>query len=199
MNKPLNSSWGGDVRLSGCCRQPAPACSRIAQKTPAIPRDSFISSIGWDLIIPVIRLITFLEANAHYFQEWPDIVRLMRRRQKERVLGWQTTGPNQLYLRDDLVDRPRTMGVWIPTFQIASYLPSYSTSRRVTPNRPFQFPWFVPELAGFRRPAVQSRGLEKDGLIRLWGLVVRQMRYHTATGCDGIVCRMQTTLLSPYP
>ena len=29
---------------------------------------------------------------------------------RERILDWQPTGPNPLYHRDDLVDRPRAMG-----------------------------------------------------------------------------------------
>jgi len=33
---------------------------------------------------------------------------------RDRVLHWQPTGPNLLYHRDDLMDRPRAMGVWIP-------------------------------------------------------------------------------------
>ena len=32
----------------------------------------------------------------------------------ERVIHWQPAGPNPLYHRNDLVDRPRAMGVCIP-------------------------------------------------------------------------------------
>ena len=38
--------------------------------------------------------------------------------QRERVLCWQPTGPNPLYHRDDLVDRPRAI------VQVAVYLTS---------------------------------------------------------------------------
>jgi len=35
-------------------------------------------------------------------------------RESERILNWQPAGPNPFYYRDDLVDLPRAMGVWIP-------------------------------------------------------------------------------------
>ena len=38
--------------------------------------------------------------------------------------------------------------------------------------RLFYVPWFALELAGFRQPAVQIRGLEGDELVPLWWLVV---------------------------
>ena len=41
---------------------------------------------------------------------------------------------------------------------------------RVGSNRPFHSPWFAPELAGIRPPAVQARGLGIHDLVRLWGL-----------------------------
>ena len=35
----------------------------------------------------------------------------VRQTSRERVCYWQLTGPNPLYHRDDLVDRPRVMSV----------------------------------------------------------------------------------------
>ena len=38
------------------------------------------------------------------------------------VLYWQPTGPNPLYHRDDQVDRPRAMGVWIPSPSLLNWI-----------------------------------------------------------------------------
>ena len=54
---------------------------------------------------------------------------------------------------------------------------------RVEPNRLFQLPCFVPELAGFRRHAVQTRGLKNDDLNRL--VVGRRGGGECDGGCGG--------------
>ena len=42
---------------------------------------------------------------------WPHLRVARSENERERVLYQQPTGPNPLYHRDDLVDRPRDMGV----------------------------------------------------------------------------------------
>ena len=49
------------------------------------------------------------------------------------------------------------------------------TALRVGAHRRFRDHWLALQVAGFRRAPVESKGIEKDDLIRLYGQVVARV------------------------